>query len=99
MLLADNDEASVRVTFKNIGEQRTSGLARGVGVNYVNLRLGRLERSKVGRERGFKLLADDLEIGLGQNAFELAQHQRVWRQEAYRQLSGSRAFGSHFCLC
>jgi hypothetical protein len=32
------------------------------------------------------LLGDNLEIGLGQNTFELAQHQRMRREETDREL-------------
>ena len=83
---ADDDEPSVRMAFENIGEQRAGGLASGVGINDVDLSFGRFERAKIGSESGFELLADDFEIGLGQNAFELAQHQRVRREQADRKL-------------
>jgi len=53
-----------------------------VSVNYVDLRDGRLEIAHVGRERGFELLDDNLNLSLGQNAFELAQHERVRREDA-----------------
>ena len=86
MGFADDDEAGVGMAFKNIGEQRAGGLASGVGVDDVDLSLGRFERAKIGSERGFELLGDNFEIGLGQNAFELAQHQRVRREEADREL-------------
>ena len=85
MSFANNDEASVGVALKNIGKQGAGGLASGVRVDDVDLGFGRLEGTKIGSERGFQLLADDLEIGLGQNAFELTQHQRMWREQANRQ--------------
>jgi len=53
-----------------------------VSVNYVDLRDGRLEIAHVWRERGFELLDDDLYLSLRQNAFELAQHERVRREDA-----------------
>lgn len=86
MGFADNDEAGVGMALENIGEQRAGGLASGVGVNDVNLSFGRFEGTKIGSESGFKLFGDNFEIGLGQNAFELAQHQRVRREEANRKL-------------
>jgi len=82
MGFADDDEPSIGIAFENIGEQGTGGLACGVGVNDVDLGFRRFERAKVGSQSGFELLGDDFEIGLGQNAFELAQHQRMRREEA-----------------
>ena len=53
-------------------------------VNDVNLSLGRLKSAKVGREGGFQLLKDYFELRFRQNAFELAQHQGVRREDANR---------------
>jgi hypothetical protein len=50
-------------------------------VNDVDLSFGRLERAQIGGQSGFKLLADDFEIWLGQNAFELAQHEWMRREQ------------------
>ena len=82
MGFTDDDESGVRVAFENIGEQRTGRLTSGVSVNDVYLSFGWFERTEVGSKCGFELLADDFEIGLGKNAFELAQHQRMWREKA-----------------
>jgi len=38
-------------------------IARGVGVDDIDLCLGRFEVAKVGSERRFELLGDDLELG------------------------------------
>lgn len=65
-----------------------------MAIDDVNLGDGRLEIAHVGRERGFELLGDDFELSLGQDAFELAQHQRVRRQDADRQF-GRCTLGSH----
>ena len=86
MGFADYDEASVGMALENIGEQSAGSLTSGVGVNYIDLSFRRFERAKIGGESGFELLGDDLEILLGQNAFELAQHQRMRREEADREL-------------
>ena len=86
MGFTDDDEASIGVAFENIGEQGTGGLTSGVSVDDVDLGLGRFERAEIGGESGLELLGDDFEIGLGQNAFELAQHQGVRREEADRKL-------------
>jgi len=82
MGFADDDEARVGVAFENIGQERAGGLASGMRIDDVNLGLGRFEGAKVRSERGLELLGDDFEIGLGQNPFELAQHERVWREQA-----------------
>ena len=82
MGFADHNEAGIGMAFENVGKQRAGGLAGGVGVNDIDLGFGRFERAKVGSKCGFELLADDFEIGLGKNAFELAQHQRMWREKA-----------------
>ena len=86
MSFADDDEASVGMAFENIGEERPGGLTSGVGIDDVNLSFRRFEGAEIGSESGFELLGDDFEIGLGQNAFELAQHQRVRREQADRKL-------------
>jgi len=82
VLLTNDDEASFGIAFEKIGQQRTGSGFRGVRVNDVDLRPGQLQSSKVGREGGFKLLGEYLEWRLRQNAFELAQHQRVRREDA-----------------
>ena len=78
----NNDQAGVGMTLENIGEQRAGSLAGSVGVYYIDLSFGRFERAKIGRQGGLELLGDDLEILLGQNALELAQHKRMWREQA-----------------
>jgi len=87
MGFADDDESRIGIAFENIGEQSAGSLASGVGVNDVDLSFGRFERAEIGSESGFELLADDFEIRLGKNAFELAQHQRVRREQADGELS------------
>ena len=82
MLFADDDEARFRMTFEEVGQKSASSRAGGVAVDYVNLRDRRLEIAHIGCERGFELLDDDLELSLRQDAFELAQHQGVRRQDA-----------------
>ncbi len=82
MSFTNDDEAGIGVAFENIGEQRAGSLTSGVSVNDVDLGFRRFERAKVGSESGFELLRDDFEIGLGKNAFELAQHQWVRREKA-----------------
>lgn len=85
MGFADNDEPRVGIALKNIGKKCACGLASGVRIDDVNLGLRRFEGTKIGSESGLQLLADDFEIGLGQDAFELTQHQRMWREQANRQ--------------
>jgi hypothetical protein len=85
MSFSDHDKAGVRMAFKNVGEECAGSLASGVSVDHVNLGFWWFEGTEIGSKRGLKLLADDLEVGLGQNAFELAQHQRMWREQADRQ--------------
>ena len=82
---ADNDEPRVGIALKNIRKKCARGLASGVRVDDIDLGFRRFEGAKIGSESGLQLLADDFEIGLGQNAFELSQHQRVWREQANRQ--------------
>ena len=43
MLFADDDQARLRMAFEKIGQKSASSGARGVAVDYVNLRDGRLE--------------------------------------------------------
>jgi len=95
VLLPDDDEASFGMAFQNIGQKRAGGGLGGMRVNDVNLRLRRLKVAKIGRERGFELFGDNFEWSLGENAFELAQHQGVRREDANGQFSGC-AFGSHY---
>ena len=54
----------------------------GVSVDDVNLRLGWFEIAKIRSQGRFEMLYGDLELRLGEQAFELAQHQRVRRQDA-----------------
>lgn len=82
MLFADDDEARFRMAFEKIGQKSAGSRARGVPVDYVNLRDGRLEIAHVWRERGLELLDDDFEWSLRQDAFELAQHQGMRREDA-----------------
>ena len=95
VLFADDDEARFGVALHEIGEKSAGGGAGGVAVDYVDLSDGRLEIAHVGSERGFELLNDYLELSLGQDAFELAQHERVRRQDADVQF-GRCALGSHY---
>jgi len=62
MLIADDNEARVGEALDEIGKKRAGGLAGGVRVHDINLGLGRFEIAKVGSERGFELLGDDLEL-------------------------------------
>jgi len=48
---ADDDEAGIGMTFKDIRKQRAGGLAGGMGVDDVNLGFGRFEGAKIGSER------------------------------------------------
>ena len=82
MLFADDDKTRLGMTFEKVGQKSASSGTRGMSINDVNLRDGRLEIAHVGRERGFELFDDDFELSLRQDAFELAQHQRVRRQDA-----------------
>src|SRR5262252_3565031 len=86
MLFADHDKASISVALENVRQQSTGGLPCRVSINDVNLSLRRLERAQIGSESGLELLADHFEFRLGQEAFELAQHQRVGREKANGQL-------------
>src|SRR6266705_65050 len=64
VLLADNNEAGFRVAFEKIGQERAGGGFSGVSVNDVNLGVGRLKGTEVGRKCGFQLLGNNLEWGL-----------------------------------
>jgi len=94
VLLADDDEASLGIAFEKIGQKRAGGGLCGMSVNDVNLGARRLKGAQVRRKGGFQLLENNLELGLCQNAFELAQHQRMRREDANRQF-GRSAFRSH----
>jgi hypothetical protein len=95
VLFSDDDESSFGMAFEKIGQESASGGARGVTVDDVDLRGRRLEIAHVRREGGFELLDDDFELrSLRQNTFELAQHQRVRRQDTDRQF-GRCTLGSH----
>src|SRR6266403_174032 len=94
VLLADNDEAGLRMAFENIGQERSGSRLCSMSVNDVNLGARRLKSTEVGRKGGLQLLENYLELGLGQNAFELAQHQGMRRKDANGQFRGS-TFRSH----
>ncbi len=85
MLFADDDKARLGMTFEKVGQESAGSGTRGMPIDDVNLCDGRLEIAHVGCERGLELLDDDFELSLRQNAFELAQHQRVRRQDANSQ--------------
>ena len=74
------------MSFEKIGQESASGGAGGVPIDDVDLRDGRLEIAHIGRESGFELLDDDFELSLRQDAFELAQHQGMGREDANRHL-------------
>jgi hypothetical protein len=95
VLLADDDEASLGMAFENIGQEGAGGRLCGMSVNDVNLGARRLKGAQVRRKGGFQLLENNFELGLCQNAFELAQHQRMRREDANRQFGGI-PFGSHY---
>ena len=82
VLLADDDEPGLGMAFEEVRQQGAGGGTRGMPVNNVDLRGRRFEIAHVGRERRFELLDDDFELSLRQNTFELAQHQRVRREDA-----------------
>ncbi len=94
VLLADDDEAGLGKAFHKIGQERAGSGLCGMSVNDVNLSFRRLQGAEVGRKGGFQLLDDNFKLGLCQNAFELAQHQGVRREDANRQFRGS-TFRSH----
>src|SRR6266850_606728 len=95
VLLADDDQASFGMAFENIGQERASGGLGGMRIDDVNLGARRLQISEIGRQGRFQLLNDNLVLGFGQNALELAQHQGVRREDANGQF-GSTAFRSHY---
>jgi len=94
VLLADDDEAGLRIAFEKIGQKRAGGGLCGMSVNDVNLGARRFENTEVRRKGGFKLLGNHLEWSFRENALKLAQHQRVRREDANRQFGGN-PFGSH----
>ncbi len=51
-------------------------------IDDVNLCLGRFEIAKIGSQGRFEMLYGDLELRLGEQTLELAQHQRVRREDA-----------------
>src|SRR5690348_8727897 len=95
VLLADDDKASFGMAFEKIGQESASCGTGGMPIDHVHLPGRRLKTAHIGSERGFKLLDDDLEWSLPQNAFEFAQHEWVRRKDADRQL-GTCTFGSHY---
>ena len=81
--VAHNDEARVSVTFQDVGEQSTGGLARGMRVNHEDLSAGRLKIAQVGGQGGFELLGNDLELrGFAKKTLKFAQDERMWGQQA-----------------
>ena len=81
--VANNDKASVSVAFQDVGEQSTSGLARGMRVNHEDLSAGRLKIAQVGGQGGFKLLGNDLELrGFAKKTLKFAQNERMWGEQA-----------------
>ena len=85
VLFADDDKARLGMTFEKVGQESARSGTRGMSIDDVHLCDWRLEIAHVGRESGFELLDDDFKLSLRQDAFELAQHQRVRRQDANRQ--------------
>src|SRR5260370_40834383 len=65
VLLADNDEASLRMALENIGQERSGGGLCSMSVNDVNLGARRLKSTEVGRKGGLQVLENNLELGLG----------------------------------
>jgi len=86
VLFADDDQAGFGMTFEKIGQKCACRRPCGMPINDVNLSDRRLEIAHVRRERGFELLDDDFEWSFGQDAFELAQHQGMRREDANRHL-------------
>ena len=64
VLVADDDEARVGETLDQIRQESASRLTRSMRIDDINLGFGRFEIAKVGSERRFELLGDDLELGL-----------------------------------
>ena len=82
VLFADDDKARFGMTFENVGQKSARSGTRGMAINDVNLRDGRFKIAHVRRERGFELLDDDFKLRFRQDAFELAQHQGMRREDA-----------------
>ena len=55
-----------------------------MSVDDINLSRGGSRLRKSGAKRGFELLDGDFELGLGEQTLELAEHQRVRREDADR---------------
>ena len=72
VLLPDDDQASFGMAFENIGQESAGGGLGGMGIDDVDLSARRFQSAEIRRQRGFQLLDDDLVLGFGQNAFELA---------------------------
>ncbi len=47
----NNDQTGVGMALENVGEQCAGSLTSGVGVNYIDLSLGRFERAQIGLDR------------------------------------------------
>ncbi len=94
MLFADDDQPRAREAFENVCQERAGGLPGSMGIHNINLRLGRFEMAHVRREGGLELFADDLELRLRQEPLELAQNQRVGREQTNREAAG-RALCAH----
>src|SRR5260370_2397736 len=94
VLLANDNEAGLRIALEKIRQERAGGGLCRMSVHDVNLGARRLKGAQGRRKGGIQLLEDKLGLGLCQNAFELAQHQRMRREDANRQF-GRSAFRSH----
>jgi hypothetical protein len=86
VLFADDDQARLGMTFEKIGQKCACRRPCGMPIDDINLSDGRFEIAHVRRERGFELLDHDFEWSLRQDAFELAQHQGMRREDANRHL-------------
>src|SRR6266403_649839 len=95
VLLANDDQASFGMAFENIGQESAGGGLGGMGIDDVDLSARRFQGAKIRRQRRFQLFENDLVLGFRQNAFELAQHQGVRREDANGQFGGT-AFCSHY---
>ena len=81
--VADNDEASIGITFENIGQESAGSLPSGVRINHIDLCAGRLKAAEIRSESGLELFRDDLELrSLSKQAFEFAQNQWMRREQA-----------------
>jgi hypothetical protein len=49
-------------------------------VDYEDLCLRRFEAAKIGSQGRFELRGNDLEISFSENAFKLAEHERMGRE-------------------